>query len=551
LSYARTDLNFPDGFDVEVFTQAELRATAEYARENFDREHVTPYMRRRINDSLAHLQSPQDLSRLRLTVDEPEDFEVLNGIFSYFGGNHFSLDDVSILAEQMPDLFVANQHLIRDGGATLGTGEKLWKRAKRAIPGGNMLLSKRAEMFLPVGWPSYFSRTSGCQVWDLDGNRFLDVGYMGIGTNVLGYSHPKVDEAVLRVVESGNLSTLNCPEEVELAERLVDLHPWSAMAKFTRSGGEACAVALRIARAASGKDGVAFCGYHGWHDWYLSAALASDGALDQHLLAGLETNGVPAALSGGSRPFAYNKLDELEEILREGATGVIFMEVERNFPPDPGFLAGVKRLSRKYGAVLVFDECTSGFRQVIGGLHLQYGVDPDIVIFGKTLGNGYAINAIVGTRDVMESANSTFISSTFWTERIGPAAALASLEVMSAENAPARIHSIGLEVRESWKNLARGIGLQLDVRGVPALSSFGIVGFDQNSVKTLVTKELLNHGYLSTTALYASIAHSPEIIHSYLAALGGVFEKLFDLGPDGLKAELPLGPALAGFSRLN
>ena len=137
-----------------------------------------------------------------------------------------------------------------------------------------MLLSKRAEMYLPVDWPAYFSRTSGCTVWDLDDHAYLDVGFMGIGTNILGYSHRAVDDAVRGVIDRGNLSTLNAPEEVLLAEALCELHPWADMARFARSGGEICAIAVRIARAASGKDGVAFCGYHGWHDWYLAANLA-------------------------------------------------------------------------------------------------------------------------------------------------------------------------------------------------------------------------------------------------------------------------------------
>ncbi|NQW73855.1 MAG: aminotransferase class III-fold pyridoxal phosphate-dependent enzyme, partial [Actinobacteria bacterium] len=278
----------------------------------------------------------------------------------------------------------------------MSTGSELWQKAKTLIPGGSMLLSKRAEMYLPAGWPAYFSRTAGCTVWDLDDRAYLDVGLMGVGTNILGYSHPKVDEAVRRTIDSGNLSTLNAPEEVYLAEALIALHPWAGMARFTRSGGEACAVAVRIARAASGKDKVAFCGYHGWHDWYLSANLGEDDSLDGHLLPGLEPNGVPRALRGSSIPFRFNDLEGLTEIMQDDAVGVIFMEVQRSDPPAPGFLEAVRALATKHNAVLVFDECTSGFRRALGGMHLHYGVDPDIATFGKTLGNGYAINAIIG-----------------------------------------------------------------------------------------------------------------------------------------------------------
>ena len=294
-----------------------------------------------------------------------------------------------------------------------------------------MLLSKRAEMYLPQGWPAYFDRTQGCSIWDLDGREFTDMSLMGVGTNILGYSHPDVDQAVLDTVRKGNLSTLNAPEEVYLAEKLIELHPWADMVRYARSGGEICAIAVRIARAATGKDKVAFCGYHGWHDWYLAANLGEDDSLDGHLLPGLDPNGVPRALAGTSIPFQFNNLEQLTNILRsDPEIGAIYMEVQRSDPPAPGFLEGVRALATQHNAVLIFDECTSGFRRTLGGMHLHYNVEPDLATFGKTLGNGYAITAVIGRESVMQAAQKTFISSTFWTERIGPTAALATLKVM-------------------------------------------------------------------------------------------------------------------------
>lgn len=551
LDYACTGLSYPDGLDVEVFRAAVLHDAAENARDNYDREHVTPYMKRSTTLQSKVFEYQTDLSRLRLTIDEPEDFDVLAGIFDYFGHSGFGIADIEQLATEKPALFVANQHLVRNAGATMGTGQKLWSRARRRIPGGNMLLSKRAEMFLPEGWPAYFSRTSGCTVWDLDDTKYFDVGFMGIGTNILGYSHAAVDQAVIDTVSLGNLSTLNSPEEVFLAEKLCELHPWADMARFTRSGGEAGAVAVRIARAASGKDAVAFCGYHGWHDWYLAANLASESALDRHLLAGLEPNGVPRALENTARPFEYNNLLQLEEILAIGDVGVIFMEVERTFPPNPGFLEDVRALADKHGAVLVFDECTSGFRENLGGLHLKYGVEPDILVLGKTLGNGYAINAVIGRQSVMQAAQSTFISSTFWTERIGPTAALAALDAMKNEDAPARVHALGLEMRLAWAELAANANLDITIAGLPALSTYSFDGFDPLDVKTFVTQQMLAQGFLATTAFYASVAHTPEIIGAYLDSLGQVFVDIGALGPEGLRASHTGGTAHGGFMRLN
>jgi len=414
-----------------------------------------------------------------------------------------------------------------------------------------MLLSKRSEMYLPEGWPAYFDVTEGCQVWDLDGNRFLDLGFMGVGTNILGYSHPKVDEAVRKVIDKGNLSTLNAPEEVYLAEALIELHPWADMARFARSGGEACAIAVRIGRAASGKDKVAFCGYHGWHDWYLAANLRDEDSLDNHLIPGLEPNGVPQALRGTSLPFQYNDLEGLKSLLEDNPDiGVIYMEPQRSTPPEPGFLEGVRALATERGAVLIFDECTSGFRRSLGGLHLHYGVEPDIATFGKSLGNGYAITAVIGREDVMQAAQSSFISSTFWTERIGPSAALAALEVMRDEDAPRRVQEIGVEVQEHWGQLADANGMTITTSGLPALANFTIDGLDTMAVKTFVTRKMLDQGYLAGVNLYASLAHTPQILSEYFDAITPIFASLAHMNNDDLRGHLPAGPAQSGFTRL-
>ena len=304
------------------------------------------------------------------------------------------------------------------------SGQNLYKRAKTLIPGGTMLLSKRPEMFLPENWPSYFSKSKGCKVWDLDGTELLDMSIMGIGTNSLGYGNDEVDSAVIEVVKKGNLSTLNCPEEVYLAEVLIEMNPWADMVRFARSGGEANSIAIRIARAATGKDNVAICGYHGWHDWYLSANHNGGDNLSEHLISGLNPKGVPLNLKNSVFPFNYNNYDELLRIVEKYDIGVIKMEVIRNFEPKNNFLQKVRDLATKKNIVLIFDECSSGFRETFGGIFQKFNVEPDMVMFGKTIGNGYALTAVLGRRPVMEAAQKTFISSTFWTERIGPTAAL-------------------------------------------------------------------------------------------------------------------------------
>ncbi len=550
LDYVNTDLQFPDGLDVEVFTFDALSRAWNHSTDQYDREHVTPFIRRDVNNRSAQICNSKDLSSIRITLDEQADLAVIKSVFEYFKDSDFNLIQLFRLIEEKPEIFSANQNLKRNEGANMSSGQKLWRRARNVIPGGSMLLSKRAEMHLPTEWPAYFSRTLGCSIWDLDNKEYIDVGMMGVGTNILGYNHPKVDEAVQHVVRSGNLSTLNCPEEVYLAEELCRLHPWADMARFTRSGGEACAVAVRIGRAASGKDGVAFCGYHGWHDWYLSANLANDSTLDGHLLPGLEPRGVPRALQGTAKAFDYNDLPSLESILKDGATGVIFMEVERGTPPVDGFLSGVRDLASKYGAVLIFDECTSGFRKLLGGLHLSHGVEPDVAVFGKTLGNGYAINAIIGRRNVMQAAQATFISSTFWTERIGPTAALAAIKAMADEDAPARIHKTGSAIRSNWAKISEAAGLKIQIGGVPALSTFTFEGRDPTVIKTFVTSELLKSSYLASSAIYVSVAHTEKILDNYLERLSKVFQEISNNSDVELMNLLPNGVAQAGFKRL-
>lgn len=545
--------SYPDGLDIEVFSFAALSAAQNEVTAAFDREHVTPYLRSSPKFKKAGMQNSQDFSNLRWTVDEQNDYDVISAVFAHFAPRlHFSWQEVLELHRKNPEIFSANQKILRNEGAQMGTGQKLWKRAKQVIPGGNMLLSKRAEMFLPEQWPAYFSKAKGCKVWDLDGNEYIDMSIMGIGTNILGYGHPEVDAAVQQTVSSGNMSTFNCPEEVFLAEKLVEMHPWADMARLARSGGEANAIAIRIARAASGRDKVAVCGYHGWHDWYLSANLGDEKNLDGHLLPGLEPNGVPRNLRGTVFPFNYNNYKELEGLVNSHDIGVIKMEVVRNKGPEDNFLQKVRDLATKRGIVLIFDECTSGFRQSFGGLHMLYGVEPDMAMFGKALGNGYGITATIGRREVMEAAQSTFISSTFWTERIGPTAALKTLEVMERTKSWETITQTGLDIRDRWQKLADKYELEIDHWGLPSLTGFTFRSENSLIYKTLITQEMLSKGYLAGNSVYVSTEHTPTIVDGFFEALEPVFSLIQSCENGRDPMSLLKGPVChGGFKRLN
>lgn len=435
-----------------------------------------------------------------------------------------------------------------------GSGQALYQRARGLIPGGTQLLSKRPEMFLPDLWPAYYSKASGADVWDLDGNRYLDMSYCGIGSTILGFADPDVNQAVHQAVDAGSMSTLNCPEEVELGELLCELHPWSSMVRFARSGGEAMAIAVRIARARTRRDVVAFCGYHGWHDWYLAANLADDQVLDGHLLPGLEPAGVPRGLSGTAIPFEYNRIADLENLVGRhgGRLAAIVMEPVRGTDPEPGFLETVRELATRSGAVLIFDEVTAGFRVNSGGIHLQLGIDPDIAVFAKAISNGYPMAAIVGTSDVMQACQSSFISSTSWTERIGSVAALATINKHIECNVPDHLIRIGTAIRDGWRDAADRYQLQLSVSGIAPLSHFSFEGYENaQAMLTLFVQLMLEEGILAKNSFYAMYAHSEQDVQRYLKSLDRVFGEIAAASRNNRVEALLLGPeAHTGFRRL-
>ena len=434
----------------------------------------------------------------------------------------------------------------------MSTSQDLYNKAKDLIPGGTQLLSKRPEMYLPDQWPSYYQKAKGMDIWDMEGNKYIDMSIMGIGACILGYADDDVNKAVKDAVDAGSMATLNCPEEVELAELLIKLNPWADMVRYARTGGEAMAVAVRIARTRSGKDRVAFCGYHGWHDWYLSANLADDANLDGQLLPGLDPAGVPRGLTGSSIPFNYNRIDELENIIeKHDDIGVIVMEVIRHHEPENDFLNNVRKIADEIDAVLIFDEITSGWRLNVGGVHALYNVNPDIAVYGKAMSNGYPMAAIVGKRDVMDAAQSTFISSTYWTERIGPVASIATINKMQENNVPSHICKIGNMICVGWEKLADENNLRIHTEGISPLPTFIFEHDEGRAMHTLFTQEMLARGYLASKSVYVSYCHNEQNVERYMEDVGKVFSIIREASDKNNINELLKGPvAHAGFKRL-
>jgi len=365
----------------------------------------------------------------------------------------------------------------------MGKGQELYKKAKTMIPGGTSLLSKRPEQLLPENWPAYYSN---------------------------GYAREEVDEAVMKVVRDGNLTTFNCPEEVYLAERLIKMNPWAGGVRYTRGGGEANSMCIRIARAYTGKDKVAICGYHGWHDWYVSVNLGESDALAGHLLPGIPTNGVPRELRGTAIPFHYNDFEEIEGIIKNTPDlAAVKMEVCRNFGPAEGYLEHIRNLCNEYGVIL--------------GLHKKYGVYPDMTIYSKTMGNGYVIAAVLGKKEIMDAAQGSWISSTFWTDRIGPTAALAALDVMEKTKSWEYITEKGKQNKIRWQALADKYGLKINQWGIPALAGFTFDSPNALAYKTYITQEMLKKGYIAGNLMYTCLAHTDEVLNGYFEALDPIF----------------------------
>jgi len=519
--------SYPDGMDIEFFSFKALKVAFRNVIYKDDKEHVTKYFLRSDRFIKKNISFKDDYSKLRITLDYKEDFQLINKIFNNFANIYFSLNDIIKFYKNNLSLFENHQNKIDKKNKFYkkkNQSQILWEEAKYFIAGGNSLFSKRPDTFLPNKWPSYFQKAKGCVIQDVNNRNFYDVCTMGVGTNILGYANNEIDNAVIKRIKKGNMSTLNCVEEIDLAKKLIEIHPWANKVKFARTGGEANAIAVRLARSNNRKTKIAFCGYHGWHDWYLAANLKNNKNLNKHLLEGLKSSGVYKGLVNSVIPFEYNNFQMLENIIKKNPDiGIIKMEVIRNIPPKNGFLKKVRNLANKKKIILIFDECTTGFRACLGGIHKIYGVEPDMMILGKAMGNGYPITAVLGRDKIMKNIDKTFISSTFWTESIGPTAALKTIEKMEKQKSWDYLISTGKFIIDKWKKLSKNHNLKIKIYGIPSLCSFVFEGNKHDLYKALITQELLKKRILATNTIYLSTAHTKVILKRYFFHLDKVF----------------------------
>ena len=547
--YYDGNMAFPDGFDVNIVSFDSLQKEWKKQKDNnCIIEHACGHLLKTYGNGSyvipLSINNKLDLTNLHLSLDTEEDYNLICNIYSNLPED-FTVSDVLLYLNNNINLLNNNSVILKK------TGEKLYNTAKKIIPGGTQLLSKRPEMFLPDNWPSYYQHNSGIEVTTLDGIKMKDFSIMGIGACILGYTDSDINRAVKVCIDKGNMSTLNSPNEVELTKLLLEIHPWADMARYSRCGGEADAIAVRIARAASKKDKIAFCGYHGWHDWYLSANWNTKDALGDHLLNGLSPEGVPKNLKDTAFPFKYNDYDGLLNIINNHDIGTIIMEPIRSEEPRDNFLHKIRKLCDEKNIILIFDEISSGFRLNTGGIHLLYGVDPDIAIFAKAMGNGYPIGAVIGKKEIMLNAENTFISSTYWTEDIGFSAAIATIKKHRDCDVGKHINDLGTYFQKEIKKIAENTKIKITVSGLPCFTAFTFDYANSMAIKTLYIQEMLKRNILAKNALYLSYAHKKVDIDFYLREIRSVFNILVDKINNSEVEKSLLGPiAHDGFRRL-
>lgn len=468
-------------------------------------------------------------------------------------------EDSGLTPSDINDIFLHNAlrflkpHLPELAIPATTNGPELWKKAREKISGGTGLLSKRAEMYDTQEWPAYFERASGCEVWDLSGMRYIDFAG-GIGAVMLGYADPDVNAAVHRRLMQGSYCSLVNPQEVKLAEKLLELHPWAGKVKYARGGGEAMTMAVRIARAATGRSGIAFCGYHGWHDWYLAANLEKKSALDGHLLPGLPPKGVPSELKGTAVPFFYNDLTSFEAALEQlgGNLAAVVMEPMRSQHPHSGFLETITERCREKGAVLVIDEITAGFRYGYPGASKMLGIEPDLAVYAKAISNGIPFAAIIGRDSIMTESEESFISSSYWTDGLGPAAALATLEKMENLNVFKVVWDKGEDFVNRLKQLAQNFpACKIAIGGMPSSPTLTFqLGSSSPIAKKFYIRKMSERGFLTSSVFYLMLAHQPEHIDSFFEALSATLSELSKLIQTNQLDQMNANDVQSGFARL-
>jgi glutamate-1-semialdehyde 2,1-aminomutase/spore coat polysaccharide biosynthesis protein SpsF len=527
---------FPDGTDVEVFSMAALERAWRDATSPVDREHVTPILRREDNIRRVTLDGAPTLppGGDRWTVDEERDLDFVRAVYERLGDDEYAgMRTVADLLWREPALTQLNSGIARNEGLyrsiaeepalpaeplELARSRSLAERAAQLIPSGSQTFSKSPTQFVRGVAPMFLESGRGSHVWDVDGNEFIDYA-MALGPVILGHAFPEVDDAVEAQIRRGIAFSLPHPIEVEVAELLVEIIPCAEMVRFGKNGSDATSGAVRAARAFTGREVIACCGYHGWQDWYIGTTTRS--------------LGVPGAVKELTVPFVYNDLGSLEQIFAEhpGQVAAVVMEPVGVVPPEPGFLEAVRELTTREGALLVYDEVVTGFRLALGGAQELFGVTPDLAAMGKAMGNGFPIAAVVGRADVMEIFDEIFFSFTFGGEAASLAAAAATLRVIRDRDVIPHLWAQGQVLHDGFNALAEHFELEETARCIglhprTVLNFFETGGHPPLLLKSLFQQECVRRGVLFTGGQNISFSHSDADIEHTLRVYRAAFEVL-------------------------
>ena len=536
-AYASNAINrtYPDGLDVEVFSFAALETAWKEAKLPSEREHVTPFIWKNPGRfPAAELVRETDLSALRWCVDNPEDLLLAQSVCEELGrdGRLFGYRELLQFIQKRPDLGALNAGIACNEGydksvkedrasalrspsmdaaqkTKLVESQKLLKKAEGLIPGCSQTFSKAPNQFVRGVTPVYIERAEGCRMWDVDGNEYVDFP-LALGPIILGHKDPDVDAAVRAQLDKGTIFSLPHRLEVEVAELLTKTVPCAEMVRFGKNGSDATAGAVRIARAFTGREIVACCGYHGWQDWYVGTTTRADG--------------VPQAVRDLTKTFEYNDAASLEKLFaaHPGKIACVILEAIGVIEPKPGFLQAVADIARKHGAILIFDEVVTGFRLALGGAQEYYGVTPDLACFAKAMANGYPVSAVAGRRDLMKKFEDVFFSFTFGGEALSLAAAKATIEKLKSHKVIPHLWRQGQKIKDAFNADSRRLGIgQVDCIGLAphtVVRFRDAAGADSLAMRSLFQQELIKRGILFLTGYNICFAHDDETIARAISA---------------------------------
>lgn len=531
IRYVGTGLSYPDGLDVQVFKYEDLVWASEKAQDNYDREHVCPMIIRNAGDAVRFIEmSNLEANRLRLTVDYAEDADVVRRVFEHFGHNRFLLEDILELAKSEPEFFTDNSHFVRNEGSLLSANTKLFRRAGHSIPQtGQKLVDYRSNFRFRFGEYAYFRKSLGIQTWDSEGRSFLDFASMGMGKSILGYSNPEIDSAVIAAIGSGNSGPHSIVEEIILAEKLLEIHPWAGSASFVNTWKEGLSLSIRSIESSRPLKSIILIGGHGWlveildeFNCIVPAEVVADSwgvVLVDRLVEGL-----PRAMA-----WDQEVPDNAVELLAEAEVSGLICDFDPISPSYSGLVKKWLNAARAAGARVVFDETESGFRHVSGSVHLRAQLFPDAVILGGALGNGYETNAVLFCKDADLQPLSGVMNQQR-TDRAKLAASLRTLSLREELNSGSAISKIRQQIHAGWTAAASDAGVQIIVKESSSHLSFSVPGYADNFVGKHIWGGMKDRGFLASNFIYPSPLHDCSQLDLYLEEMSKTLESLGSSG---------------------